>query len=327
MEYTFKHGELCEIINHPAVGEEIVAEPNPDYVPATEGYYETIENPDYVPATEDHYETIENPDYTPATPETPAKFMKWNWTGGPVDHAPAAPGGTSDYGWHQVGTTSDSKGAEAGVVHKGNGKASYFYYEQVAEAVPGTEAVGEPTIEVLIEGTPAVGEPTIEQWVDGSPAAGEEFIEVPNPDHVPAWTEKLCQQGGGHIFPDTGGDIVDPVDKDTIAPLCEPTAIFTDQCWLVVPTAPLDEVCEEQPNFWECYMLTPTEAPSQPGPLATEVVAHTSTPAISHHATTDELAVTGMEPLGAMASSAGIMLVGAGLAAVALSKRQRARRK
>lgn len=155
-------GDVCtpldawtEIVEHPAEGSETI--PNPDYVPATEGYWTTEVNPDYVPATE---------------PQTVANgFVKWNWTGGkrgPQGTPPPAAG------WHRVGVTSDSKGSQPDIIHLGNGKSSYFYFETVYKTIPGMPAQGDPTVDVWHEGTPAQGEPTIS-----------------NPDYVPAWTESI----------------------------------------------------------------------------------------------------------------------------------------
>lgn len=178
-----------ETVKHPAVGEPTILVENPDYVPATDGYFTEEVNPDYVPATDGYFTTEANPDYIPATDPvtTLTGFMKWNWTKqgkhGSPDGPP--PGG----GWHQVGITNDSKGNTPDVIHKGNGKGSYFYYESVYETTPGTPAQGEPTIEVWHEGTPAVGEPTVQVWIEGTPAQGTPLVEVENPEYQAAWTE------------------------------------------------------------------------------------------------------------------------------------------
>jgi hypothetical protein len=112
--------EIVPDIEHPAVGEPTIV----------------VDNPDYVPAVAD-------------------SIIKWNWTGGPVEETPTAPPGE---GWHEVGVTEDTKGSAVDVVHQGEGKASYFYFQFVA-------------------GTPAVGEPT---------------ITVENPDYVAAYTEVVA---------------------------------------------------------------------------------------------------------------------------------------
>lgn len=202
----------CEIITHDPVGDETITVNNPDYVPAIPAWTETVLNPDYVPATEGYYETVENPDYIPATePSTVLEgYMKWNWTGGPIKYTPAAPGGTDDWGWHQVGMTGDSKAGTPGVVHKGNGKASFFYYESVYKEIPGQPAQGEPTIEVWVEGTPAQGEEYIKIQHEEVPAIGEEFIVVPNPDFEEAWEEQVCVEEPALPTP--------PVTESSVAP-------------------------------------------------------------------------------------------------------------
>lgn len=119
-----------EPIEHPAIGSPTI----------------TIDNPDYLPAVEAHDIVTGN-------------IIKWNWTGGPTDSTPASPL-IDATGWHLVGTTNDSKGnALDVVVHQGNGKASFFYYQ--------TEV----------------------QHVEAQPAQGTPTIEVANPDYVAAWTE------------------------------------------------------------------------------------------------------------------------------------------
>lgn len=162
---------------YPAIGDETIS--NPDYIPAVDGYSVEILNPDYIP---------ESPEVTELV-----GIMKWNWTGGPVSYTPAAPGGTDDWGWHQVGITNDSKGNALDVVHAGNGKASYFYYEEVWETTPAVPAQGEPTIEVWVDGTPAVGEETIP-----NPSYVAPYCEVTTPtpplecppNKVPGWLDE-----------------------------------------------------------------------------------------------------------------------------------------
>lgn len=121
---------------------------------------EQVPNPGYIPPFEGYWATVENPDHVPAVPETTVfdGYMKWNWTGGPLDYTPAAPGGTDDWGWHQVGITNDSKGGTPDVVHQGNGKASFFYYESAYTVTPAIPEQGTPTIDIWVEGSPAVGE-------------------------------------------------------------------------------------------------------------------------------------------------------------------------
>lgn len=115
-----------EVVPHPAVGSPTITVPNPNYVPAK-------------PA-----QTVQD------------GFIKWNWTGGPVHQTPSAPPGN---GWHRVGPTNDSKGNTPGVVHKGKGKGSYFFYEINWKTIPEVPAVGLPT------------------------------NEVSNPDYISAWDE------------------------------------------------------------------------------------------------------------------------------------------
>lgn len=228
-----------EEITHEAQGEEFIE--NPDYVAATEGYYETVENPDYVPAVPEH--------------EVFIGVMKWNWTGGPINYTPAPPGGTDDWGWHQVGITQDSKGSEPGVVHKGKGKASYFYYESVYEVVPEVPAVGEPTKEV---------------WVDGTPAVGVEFI--PNPEYVPAWTEQVetctppiitCPEGKVPGWLDEFGNAQGCVDNNPTPPVKPEEPVITPEEPVTTPeeeTLPIPEAPTE--NATETIQaVTTTEAP------------------------------------------------------------------
>lgn len=311
----------CQIINHPATGQEFITAPNPDHVPATEGHFETVTNPDYLPATDGHFETVANPDHVPATPDTQelAGLIKWNWTGGPVNTSPAFPG----EGWHQVGVTSDSKGAEPGVVHAGNGKGSYFYYEQSFTTIPGTPEQGTPTIDQWVAGDPATGEPTMELWVDGTPAVGEATIQVPNPAHVPADDVQVCE------MPKPYPPHVGAGDDIVVIPgmPCEATEVFSTNCWLNVPPADLDVVCEEAPSWWECDLLIneldgTALLPGQPvGTVATVATASTpSAPVSADNAT--GLADTGGDIVGS--SLVGLALVTVGVAAVIASRVRRA---
>lgn len=124
-----------ETIEHPAVGNPTI----------------TIENPDYVPATEGHW-------------VTDAKITKWVWVGGPVEVAPQSPV-VDPTGWNNVGPTNDRKGRDNPDVviqaSGGPGNADWFFYQTTQTWVPGTDAVGDPTIEVV------------------------------NPDYVAPWTETI----------------------------------------------------------------------------------------------------------------------------------------
>lgn len=348
MEYAFKHGELCEIIDHPAVGEEFITQPNPDYVEATEGFFETVDNPNYVaptyepgyfetvpaqytPAVGDKTIEVTNPDYVPATPETSTvvhheavtmTYWKYVKNGG--------------YGEKWLDYNAGGKVKIDGHWYQSTGKSKQVTVTEAWDetiVTPGTPEQGTPTIiidnpdyvpavytpahEVWVEPvyTPAVGEPTLEQWVDGTEASGEPTLEVENAEYVPAWTEQVCKPGDGP-GPHPGNDIVLPPTP------CEATAIFTDQCWLQLPPAGLDEVCEADETWWECYLLQPLE---QPTALNTAPVATVATPVIHNPTPASELAVTGADPLGATAGLSALLLVGAGLAVVGLSKRRRAR--
>lgn len=109
-----------------------------------EAYTETINHP----AVGEPTITVDNPDYVPGTPEQTVAdgYMKWNWTGGGKSE-PSGPPPAS--GWHAVGKTSDTKGDTPGVIHKGKGKGSWFYFEPLTKVIPGTPAQGEPTITVV----------------------------------------------------------------------------------------------------------------------------------------------------------------------------------
>lgn len=182
---------------------------------------EQVPNPEYIPPFEGYWATVENPDYVPAVPETTVfdGYMKWNWTGGPLNYVPAAPGGTDDWGWHQVGITNDSKGGTPDVVHQGNGKASFFYYEIVYTVTPAIPEQGSPTIDIWVEGSPAVGEeflievtceeppilnPPVFQWVTGEPVIDCEGMTVTVVSHEEAagwyWGNDGEQYLGG-FFP------------------------------------------------------------------------------------------------------------------------------
>ncbi|QGZ16770.1 hypothetical protein PBI_DEWDROP_123 [Microbacterium phage Dewdrop] len=154
-----------------AIGEPTLTVDNPDYVPGSPGK----------PAVGEPIIRVEkpNPDFKPATPDQTVEdgFMKWNWTGGPVASTPPAP---PSPGWHQVGRTNDTKGSQHGVVHKGNGKGSYFYYERLTKVIPGTPAQGDPTVWVNVPN------PDFVPAVPEVPAVGTPTIEVENPDYVAA---------------------------------------------------------------------------------------------------------------------------------------------
>lgn len=189
---------------------------------------EQVPNPGYIPPSEGYWAIVENPDYVPAVPETTVfdGYMKWNWTGGPLGYIPAAPGGTDDWGWHQVGITNDSKGGTPDVVHQGNGKASFFYYESVYTVTPAIPEQGTPTIDIWVEGSPAVGEeflievtceeppilnPPVFQWVTGEPVIDCEGMTVTVVSHEEAagwyWGNDGEQYLGG-FFP-TGNETSD----------------------------------------------------------------------------------------------------------------------
>ena len=151
-------GAWVEVVNHPAIGDPTIIIDNPDYVPATEGYYATEPNPDYVPATPDTTEVVHHE----AVTVTHWKYVK---NGGPGEV-------WLDYYQH------------------GKIKIDGDWYQATnkTKEVVIKDAWDE---EVLVPGNPAQGEPTIEVWVDGVPAKGEPTIKVANPDHTPAWTELI----------------------------------------------------------------------------------------------------------------------------------------
>lgn len=196
---------------YPAIGDETIS--NPNYIPAVDGYSVEVANPDYVPAT-------------PATTEL-VGVMKWNWTGGPINHTPAAPGGTDDYGWHQVGITNDSKGDALDVVHAGNGKASYFYYEQVWEDVPAVPEQGTPTIEIWVDGTPAVGEEVIANPDYTAPYCETNtpvpVLECP-PNKVPGW---LDENGNPQGCVDNNPNPLQPKDEIPVVDAPAPETVET----------------------------------------------------------------------------------------------------
>lgn len=221
-------------ICHPAIGDETIA--NPAYVPATEGHTITIDNPDYLPAI---------PEVTELT-----GIMKWNWTGGPINYTPAAPGGTDDWGWHQVGITGDAKGTTLDVVHAGNGKASFFYYEAVYTTTPAQPEQGTPTIDI---------------WVEGTPAQGEPFIA--NPDFIAAYCETTpspaleCPEGKVPGWLDENGNPQGCVDNN-------PTPLEPKPENPTKPDNP--QVVPEQPDITvpEAIETVTTQPTDQPAELA-----------------------------------------------------------
>ena len=131
-----------------------------------EAYTETIEHP----AEGD--ELVANPGYIPASEHSEVRgIIKYTWTGGPTSEAPPFPGA----GWNNAGVTNDSK-VTPGYVHKGNGKGSWFYFVEnvVTVQVPavGDEFIPNPayvpawTEEVEHEGVscPDVFDPQIQDY-------------------------------------------------------------------------------------------------------------------------------------------------------------------
>jgi len=87
--------------------------------------------------------TIPNPDYKPAVDAVPGSWEKYTWT---APHGtPSAPPPSA--GWHDVGTTSDTKGSTTDTILNTGGKG-YFYFLTLQAPVPAQPAVGEPTITV-----------------------------------------------------------------------------------------------------------------------------------------------------------------------------------
>lgn len=337
------HDTLCQIVTHPAQGEEFVTIPNPDYVAATDGHTITVDNPDYVAPTyaPGHHETIPaeytpgvgpktievpNPDYVPATPETVSSIHHEAVTATQWKFVENGGNGVVWLDYHSNGKVVIDGKTYQGTSHTKTVTVTEAWDEPVT--IPGTPAVGEetttapnpdyvaptytPARDVWVDAvyTPAVGPKTIEQLVDGTPAVGEETIQVANDEFVPAWTEQLCEQSK----PTPGNDIV--VTPPPLMPPCEATAIFRTDCWLVVPPAGLDDVCAEDASFWECYMLEPGDSPELPA--VTPVVT------VAAPVTTDyvpELAETGGDALGVATVS--LVLVAAGLAAVVASRVRR----
>lgn len=195
---------------------------------------ETIANPSYVPATEGHTVTTDNPDYLPATPEVTelTGIMKWNWTGGPIEYTPAAPGGTDNWGWHQVGITNDSKGDALDVVHAGNGKASFFYYEGIYTTTPAQAEQGTPTIDLWVEGTPALGEPFIAN-PDFIPAhcTTHPVLECPA-GKVPGW---LDENGNPQGCVDNNPTPLEPKPEQPTPE--QPAQVIPEQPDIVTPAA------------------------------------------------------------------------------------------
>ena len=245
-----------ETIEHEAVGEPTIVIENPDYVPATEGYYTTEDNPDYVPATDGYYTTEDNPDYVPATPDTTetvhhdaVTHLEWKYT----KH-----GG---YGFIWVNNNTFKY-----IDQYGNGSNSKpnkgWYYERTQHTrtvvdceawdevitIPGTPAQGEPTIQVWHDGTPAQGEPTIQVWHDGTPAQGEPTIEVENPEYIPAWTETIEHEA-----------VVCPVDPTEPEP---PVVVDPEPVPPVIELPPLPEPTTDG-------VITAVDDTDQPEVLAT----------------------------------------------------------
>jgi hypothetical protein len=137
----------------PAVGEATIIIDNPDHVPAVPGT-DAIGSPTL---------TVENPDYVPAVEAVPAVYAteheyrhrilawktRWEAAGWNAD-------GIESIGWYSTGNTREVL---------------------VTEAIPGSDAIGEPTIDIP--------NPDYVAAVPGVPAVGEPTLEVENPDHVP----------------------------------------------------------------------------------------------------------------------------------------------
>ena len=159
----------------PAVGSPTITGTNPDYQPGTDG----------VPAQGSPTITVPNPAYVPATPDQATIVhhdavtrTEWKY---------AKHGGRGEI-WVDNDTFKyvDKYGTGSNVKPP---YGDYFERTQKTRIVTVTDAWDEP---VVIPGTPAVGEPTIEvpnpyyvPAVPGTPAIGEPTVEVPNPDYIP----------------------------------------------------------------------------------------------------------------------------------------------
>lgn len=186
-----------EEVHHPAEGEEFIMEANPDYVAPTYTPAHTVwVDPVYTPAVGAPTIEVEqeNPTYVPAEPET------------------------TETVYHEAVTATQWKYVKNGGKgevwldnnHQHKVKINGHWYQRtnktkevtITEAweetvvTPGTDAIGEPTIWVTIDNPDYVA-PTYTPGYDKhvpaqyTPAEGDEYIDVENPDYVPAWTEYI----------------------------------------------------------------------------------------------------------------------------------------
>lgn len=167
----------------PEIGEKTIQVANPDYIPATEGYYTTEANPDHVPGTDAYTTTEANPDYIPATPDTStivhheavtATQWKYVKNGGKgeiwLDYYQHGKVKIDGYWYQSTNKTREITVTEA-------------WDETVV--TPGTPAQGDEFITIEHPAVPAIGEETIQVWHEGTPAVGEEYITIDNPNYVP----------------------------------------------------------------------------------------------------------------------------------------------
>lgn len=252
-----------------AWSEQIV---NPDYTPATPDTITTVDHPavtvDHPAVTVDHPAVIvEHPAVVivhpavtidhEAIPETSnvTGYIKWVWTGGRTDIAPAF---TGEAPWNLTSDNRPNKHDPIDTVYKtGKGKnASWAIYISQIEYIPGvpawTETISEEWTETVTEAwtetvteawtetiTDAWTETVTEAWTEtittpGDPAVGDPFIVVEH-DAV------VCDTPGGEVEPAPKPETpaaVKPATAPPVAPMAQAKELALtgapDLGWLIL---------------------------------------------------------------------------------------------
>lgn len=179
-----------QYIEHPAEGEPTI--PNPDYIPAKDAVYETVQHPAEYKTVhhEAEYTTVEHPAVTHTEWEYKHFItQKTKWKADPNWNADWNP---HSIGWFKTGNTKD-------VVDTPAWSEQVLVKDAWDEEVLVKDAWDE---EVLVsEATPAVGEETIPNpnykapWTEVKPAIGDPKITVDNPKYVAPQDAEDCRDG------------------------------------------------------------------------------------------------------------------------------------
>lgn len=228
---------------------------------------------------------IENDEYRPATPGTEdtvvTTYVKWVWTG---DNQAETPAFTGTSPWNKTSDTNPNKHDPLDVVYKTGGSdsnASWAIYVGTTTIIPGTP------------GTDAIGEP---------------FIEVPNDEYVPYKAEVGHMEYMYRTYVEPIAEVsyteyryARTLSADPVVPPVTEEEVVTPPIEEEVVTPPIEEAAVMPPIAGEAAATEAAEVEAMEVEAATETLAETGAEAL----------LPGVAAAAALIGLGGIALAGA----------------